>query len=91
MWRTAATGGVLLIAGAAKFAEHLNRVPTLQDYLAFRCGAANPAFEPGTLGHTLLSPGHCWGCYAMALGAGLLAVSVWQAIRRGQDDTRQAN
>lgn len=88
MWKLAATGGVLLIAGAAKFADHLNRVPTLEDYLAFRCGGTGMAAEPGTLGHALLSAGHCWGCYAMALGAGLLAVSAWYTVRCADDAAR---
>ncbi len=91
MWKTAATGGVLLIAGAARLAEHINRAPTLQDYLAFRCGSDSQAFGPGTLDHTLLSIGHCWGCYAMALGAALLLFAALRATHPARKSARQAD
>ncbi len=91
MWKLVTTGGALLIAGAAKFADHLNRVPTLEDYLAFRCGGTGSVAEPGTWGHALLSVGHCWGCFAMALGAGLLAVSAWKAFLPEDGGPRRAD
>ena len=80
MWKSATTGLVLLGAGAAKFAEHANRAPTLEDYLAFRYGPGATAL--GTASHTLLSNLHCWGCPVMAIGAGLVAFATFKAVRR---------
>ncbi|MEQ9505241.1 MAG: hypothetical protein RLO80_03145 [Hyphomonas sp.] len=83
MWKLAATGGVLLIAGAIRFAAFLNRVPTLEDYLAFRCGPSEAAQMSGSAGPLLLNWAHCWGCYAMVAGAGILALSMfWMAVQR---------
>lgn len=80
MLKVAATGATLIVAGSVQFAHHLNRPPALADYLAFRCGAADPAAGQGPLGEVLHAAGHCWGCYAMAIGAALIAISVWRAF-----------
>ncbi len=81
MWKSATTGLVLLGAGAAKFTEHANRAPALEDYLAFRCGPGASALDAGTASHTLLSNLHCWGCPVMAIGAGLVAFAIFKAVR----------
>jgi hypothetical protein len=91
MWKPAAAGSVLFVAGALKFAEHLNRVPTLGDYLAFRCGPSGAGQDVSALGHLLDSAGHCWGCYAMAAGAALVAVSAWRWARTSALATRPRN
>jgi len=81
MWKSATTGLVLLAAGGAKFAEHASRAPTLDDYLAFRCGRGASALDAGTASHMMLSDLHCWGCPAMAIGAGLVAFAAVRAVR----------
>lgn len=79
MWKTATTGLIMLVTGAAKFAEHASRAPTLEDYLAFRCGPGATAM--GTAAHSLLSNLHCWGCPVMAIGAGLLVYAGVRSFR----------
>lgn len=91
MWKPAATGSALFVAGALKFAEHLNRVPTLEDYLAFRCGPSGTGQDVSALGHFLGSAGHCWGCYAMAAGAALVALSAWRWARTSTLFARPSN
>lgn len=91
MWKPAATGSALFVAGALKFAEHLNRIPTLEDYLAFRCGPSGAGQDVSALGHFLGSAGHCWGCYAMAAGAALVAVSAWRWARTSTLFARPSN
>lgn len=76
MFKLAAAGLAIFLAGATKFALHLGRSPTLEDYLAFRCGGPE-ASESLLLPHALFSLAHCWGCYAMAAGAALMA---WVAV-----------
>lgn len=76
MFKLAAAGLAIFLAGAIKFALHLGRSPTLEDYLAFRCGGPE-ASESLLLPHALFSLAHCWGCYAMAAGAALMA---WMAV-----------
>ncbi|MGA1342467.1 MAG: hypothetical protein ACO33A_05380 [Hyphomonas sp.] len=78
MFKRAAAGLAVFLAGAVRFALHLGRSPTLEDYLAFRC-AGSAAADSFLLPGTLLSLGHCWGCGAMAAGAGLMA---WVAVSR---------
>ncbi len=53
MWKLVATGAGLLVLGAVKFAAYLNRTPTLEDYLAFRCGPSEQALLTGSAGHAL--------------------------------------
>lgn len=89
MWKLAATGSALLIAGAIKFVAYLSRVPTLEDYLAFRCGPSEAARLSGSIGHTLVNWAHCWGCYAMALGAGILVLAVFRMIARPDASARR--
>jgi hypothetical protein len=91
MWKPAATGSALFVAGAAKFAVHLNRVPTLEDYLAFRCGAPGSGKDVSALEHLLGSAGHCWGCYAMAAGAAIVAVAAWHWARNAARVARPRN
>lgn len=82
MWRYLTAGALLFAAGALKLTEQvrlMGRTPTLEDYLAFRCGTGDEAAlvtAHGDLASVLL---HCWGCYAMAAGAALVAASL---IRR---------
>ncbi len=90
MWKSATTGLVLLVTGAAKFADHANRAPTLEDYLAFRCGPGASALGAGPASHTLLSNLHCWGCPVMAIGAGLMAFAVVRALRPSRRGVRSA-
>jgi hypothetical protein len=66
----------VFLAGAVRFALPLGRSPTLEDYLAFRCAGSGGA-DSAVLPEALLSLGHCWGCPAMAAGAGLM---VWAAV-----------
>ena len=80
MWKFAATGAALLVAGAVKFTTYLNRTPTLEDYLAFRCGLSEQASLAGSGAHTLLNWAHCWGCYAMAAGAATLLLAMFMAL-----------
>lgn len=77
MWKFAVTGSILFVAGALKFAEHLNRTPTLEDYLAFRCGPAGAALETNMLAQATHAFGHCWGCYAMSVGVAFVAFAAW--------------
>lgn len=84
MWKLAATGAALLAAGAVQFAAYLNRAPTLEDYLAFRCGPSEQARLIGSTGHTLASLGHCWGCFAMAIGAGLVLLALFIGLARNR-------
>lgn len=77
MWKQAAAGAALASAGAIKFSQTLaeaGREAELAAYLAFRCGAGEAGATGGDpLAHSLLGLApHCWGCYAMAVGAGLL-------------------
>jgi hypothetical protein len=74
MFKLAAAGLAIFLAGAIKFALHLGRSPTLEDYLALRCGGPE-ASESLLFPHGLFSLAHCWGCYAMAAGAALLALA----------------
>lgn len=78
MWTFAVTGSTLFIAGALKFAGHLNRTPTLEDYLAFRCGPAGAAMETSLFAQPALASGHCWGCYAMSAGAVFASLAAWR-------------
>lgn len=91
MWKLAATGAALLIAGAVKFTAYLNRTPTLEDYLALRCGPSEQASLAGSVGHTLLSWAHCWGCYAMAAGAAMLVVALIMTLAQRRFDGWRAN
>jgi len=82
MWKQVATGTALLIAGIGRITEHSARIMTLEDYLAFRCGP--DGLNPGTswLSPFLLSQEHCWGCAALAIGAGILVFNGWKLVRR---------
>lgn len=82
MWKLILAGGALFVAGAAKFHDQvrlIGRTPTLEDYLAFRCGSegAIPLGSAHVDAASLLM--HCWGCYAMVAGAALVAAAL---IRR---------
>jgi hypothetical protein len=81
MWKSATTGLVLLAVGAAKFAEHTSRTPSLEDYLAFRCAPGASALDAGTASHMMASNLHCWGCPVLAIGAGLVAFAAFSAVR----------
>ena len=81
MWKTTALGSALVATGAVKFNSHLaelGRQATLQDYLAMRCGGVA---LPGAETHDVmaLAAMHCWGCYAMAVGVGMLGFALWRA------------
>ena len=91
MWKPAATGSALLVAGAAKFAADLNRAPTLEDYLAFRCGLPGAGQDVTALAHLLGPAGHCWGCYAMAAGAALVGVAAWRWAQNAAQVARPRN
>ena len=91
MWKLAATGAALLIAGAVKFTAYLNRTLTLEDYLALRCGPSEQASLAGSVGHTLFSWAHCWGCYAMAAGAAMLVVALIMTLAQRRFDGWRAN
>ncbi len=80
MWKWMITGAALLVAGALRFGQHLNRTPTLEDYLAFRCGGQTSGAASLFHMDALASAGHCWGCYAMALGALMIAVTALRAV-----------
>lgn len=80
MFKLAAAGLAIFVAGAIKFTLHLGRSPSLEDYLAFRCASAGTA-ESAWLNHSVLSSAHCWGCYAMAAGIALLALGLLQRAR----------
>lgn len=89
MFKLAAAGLAIFVAGAIKSTLHLGRQPSLEDYLAFRCGGAGLS-ESVLLNHSVLSWAHCWGCYAMAAGAALLALALLQRVleRRATADSR---
>ena len=86
MFKLAAAGLAIFLAGAIKFALDLGRSPTLEDYLAFRCGGPE-ASESLLLPYALFSLAHCWGCYAMAAGAALM---VWVAVSQLASTRKQA-
>jgi len=86
MWKLAATGCSLLVAGAVQFTAFLNHTPTLEDYLAFRCGPSAQAAISDAAGRTLIGFAHCWGCYAMAIGVGLLLLAAVQAMARSREE-----
>jgi len=95
MWKWAITGAALAAAGAAKFSQTLaeaGRQAQLADFLAFRCGGGATSPLPGAHGadSLLLSGLHCWGCYAMLAGAGIIAFALWQGLRRQQAPARTA-
>jgi hypothetical protein len=72
-------GAALFVAGALKLTEEvrlLGRTPTLEDYLAFRCGGSEAAALTGSHGDLASVLFHCWGCYAMAAGAAIIAASL---------------
>lgn len=80
MSKLAAAGLAIFVAGAIKFALHLGRTPSLEDYLAFRCGGADTAGS-ALLNHSVLNWAHCWGCYAMVAGAALLVLALLRRVR----------
>lgn len=89
MWKWAITGTALAAAGAGKFSQTLaeaGRQAQLADFLAFRCGGGAASPLPGVHGadSLLLSGLHCWGCYAMLAGAGMIVFALWQGLRRQQ-------
>lgn len=86
MWKLAATGCSLLVAGAVQFAAFLNHAPTLEDYLAFRCGPSAQAAISDTAGRMLIGSAHCWGCYAIAIGVGILLLAAVQALARSREE-----
>lgn len=82
MWRYLTAGALLFAAGALKLTEQvrlMGRTPTLEDYLAFRCGTGDEAALVTTHSDLASVLFHCWGCYAMAAGAAIVAASL---IRR---------
>lgn len=86
MWKPAAFGAALTATGAVKFSSHLaemGRQATLQEYLAMRCGggAPLPVSSPEASEFISLAAMHCWGCYAMAAGAAMLAFALWRTAR----------
>ena len=71
-WLTA--GSVLLVVGLLKIWQHTNAPMTLEDYLAFRCGAAS------SHGDSMLTfAGHCWGCPVAAVGAAMIVSALVMA------------
>ena len=85
MWKLAGFGSALTLAGAIKFSSQvseLGRQAVLQDYLAFRCGAGASGVDAGVHGSNSLALAamHCWGCYAMAGGAAILAMIALRAV-----------
>lgn len=85
MPRLIAAALVSVVVGSVRFAQHLNRPMTLDDYLAFRCAPGDAAIGPGGFGHAILSAAHCWGCYAMVVGVGLLVFAAWRHNRIPRD------
>jgi len=77
----------VFLAGAVRFALAPGRSPTLEDYLAFRCAGGGGA-DSAVLPEALVSLGHCWGCPAMAAGAGLM---VWAAVSPALSGQRRAD
>lgn len=86
MWKWMISGLALLVAGSVRFAFHLNRSPTLEDYLAFRCGGQSAGSSGAFHIDALASAGHCWGCYAMAIGAAMIVVTAAQMAGRQVSD-----
>ncbi|MFN7179534.1 hypothetical protein [Hyphomonas sp.] len=79
MWRYLTAGTLLLVTGALKMTGEvrlMGRAPTLEDYLAFRCGAGDEAALVTAHGDLASVLFHCWGCYAMAAGAAILAAGL---------------
>ena len=78
------TGRLILIgagalgAGLAKMRAHM---ASADPFAAFWC--RTPAGETGLVasGGEWLAFGHCWGCYAAALGAGMLALAGWRKLQ----------
>lgn len=90
MWKWAITGAALTAAGAGKFSQTLaeaGRQAELSDFLALRCGGGATQALSGA--ESLMQAGlHCWGCYAMLAGAGLMLAALWQGVKRGQPAAR---
>lgn len=82
MLRYLFAGTLLFVAGALKLTEQVQLMrltPTLEDYIAFRCGTGDEAAlmtAHGDVASVLL---HCWGCYAIGIGA---AIVVWGLLRQ---------
>ena len=71
-------GSAAVIAGLAKIQQHL---ALLSDPLALAwCGPGRASVDPSMV--TVL--GHCWGCYAAAVGVGILAYAGWDAATSQQ-------
>lgn len=88
MLKIASAGVAVLVSGALQLAHSLDRPLALAEYLAFRCGSEDSAFGPGTIGHAVLAAGHCWGCFAVATGAGLVVFAAWRALRPAHQNAR---
>lgn len=79
MLRYLTAGTLLFAAGALKLTEQvrlMERTPTLEDYLAFRCGTGDEAALVTAHGDLASVLFHCWGCYAMAAGAAIVVAGL---------------
>ena len=92
MWKWAVLGAGLIVTGAVKFSDHLaalGRQARLEDYLALRClGGAEAEMAAGAhavWAHALM---HCWGCYAMVVGAAMLVFSLASLVRPARAPAR---
>jgi len=86
MKKTLSAGSLLLAVGMLKIWQHTNAPMTLQDYLAFRCGSATASHSDSFLSFA----GHCWGCPVAAVGAAIIAYSLFQAVTAMKRPARRA-
>ena len=82
-WKIALAGAGILGAGLVKMQQHMSSADPFAAYWCRTPGSEGALVKSG--GEWLIL-GHCWGCYAAAAGAAMMAFSAWQAFsarRRG--------
>lgn len=79
MSRTFALAGLGMFgAGALKLRQHM---ASADPFAAYWCRTPGADGALGGAGGEWLALGHCWGCYAMAIGAAMLGLAAWRALQ----------
>lgn len=85
MTRWLAAGGFFLVVGLLKIWQHTSAPKSLEDYLAFRCGSAADLHADSFLTFA----GHCWGCPVATMGAAMILVSLFMAVKASYQPARR--
>jgi hypothetical protein len=67
------------LTGALKALDHWSD-PFVQAWCRPAMGSDGMPLLFAMVGGEPLFLGHCWGCYAAALGAAMVAVAVWRGV-----------